>query len=54
MPRQGVRAALLSARRAVTEGHTAAAGRLTTDVAALFASADAAEGVRRPARFDGR
>lgn len=55
----GVRATLLSARRAVTEGHTAAAARLTKDVATLFATDDAAEGVRsfverRPARFQGR
>lgn len=55
----GVRATLLSARRAVTEGHGAAVSSLTADVPSLFASADAAEGVqsfieRRPARFQGR
>jgi enoyl-CoA hydratase len=55
----GVRATLASAHRAVTEGHQAAAHRLTTDVATLFTSEDAAEGVqsfveRRPARFQGR
>lgn len=55
----GVRATLASARRAVTEGQQAAADRLVPDVAALFRSEDAAEGVRafverRPARFTGR
>jgi enoyl-CoA hydratase len=55
----GVRATLASARRAVTEGQQSAADRLVPDVAALFGSADAAEGVRsfverRPARFTGR
>lgn len=55
----GVRATLASARRALDDGPRAAAARLTTDVATLFTSQDAAEGVqsfveRRPARFQGR
>ncbi|GAA5215846.1 crotonase/enoyl-CoA hydratase family protein [Streptomyces thinghirensis] len=55
----GVRATLASARRAVLDGHQAAADRLVPDVQTLLASADAAEGVhsfidRRPARFQGR
>jgi len=54
-----VRATLVSARRAVTEGQRAATDRLVPDVAALFGSDDVAEGVRsfverRPARFTGR
>ncbi|QKV96471.1 crotonase/enoyl-CoA hydratase family protein [Streptomyces sp. NA02950] len=55
----GVRATLASARRARVDGHQAAADRLAKDVAALFHTADAAEGVasfieRRPADFQGR
>jgi enoyl-CoA hydratase/carnithine racemase len=55
----GVRTTLLSARRAIADGPGAAAERLTRDVADLFTSEDAAEGVRsfverRPARFQGR
>lgn len=55
----GVRATLASAHRAATDGHQAAAHRLAADVATLFTSEDAAEGVqsfveRRPARFQGR
>ena len=54
-----VRATLVSARRAVTDGPQAAADRLVPGVAELFGSEDAAEGVRsfverRPARFTGR
>lgn len=55
---RGVRTTLASAHRAVVEGQQAAADRLVSDVAALFTSEDAAEGVRsfverRPARFSG-
>ncbi|MBE1461930.1 crotonase/enoyl-CoA hydratase family protein [Kibdelosporangium phytohabitans] len=55
----GVRLTLASARRAVTEGHQAAADRLVPDLLPLFGSEDAAEGVRsfverRAARFVGR
>ncbi|GGM60645.1 enoyl-CoA hydratase [Longimycelium tulufanense] len=55
----GVRTTLASARRALVEGHQAAADRLVTDVSKLFVTADAAEGVqsfieRRPAVFQGR
>jgi enoyl-CoA hydratase len=55
----GVRATLLSARRALAEGPRAAAERLVDDVADLFKTEDAAEGVRsfverRPADFQGR
>ncbi|CAM3369201.1 enoyl-CoA hydratase [Mycobacterium intermedium] len=55
----GVRATLASAQRARSQGEVTAIERLRPDVAALFASADAAEGVqsfieRRPAKFSGR
>lgn len=55
----GVRATLASAQLARTHGAAAAVERLRPDVTALFASADAAEGVqsfieRRQARFSGR
>jgi enoyl-CoA hydratase/carnithine racemase len=55
----GVRATLASAQLARDQGDAAAIERLRSDVAALFASADAAEGVqsfieRRQARFQGR
>ncbi|OBI90401.1 crotonase/enoyl-CoA hydratase family protein [Mycobacterium sp. 1245805.9] len=55
----GVRATLASAHLARAEGEAAAVERLRPAVAALFASADAAEGVqsfieRRQARFSGR
>jgi enoyl-CoA hydratase/carnithine racemase len=55
----GVRATLASAHLAREHGEAAAIERLRPDVAALFASADAAEGVqsfieRRQARFQGR
>jgi enoyl-CoA hydratase/carnithine racemase len=55
----GVRATLASAHLARDQGDAAAIKRLRPDVAALFASADAAEGVqsfieRRQARFQGR
>jgi len=55
----GVRATLASARRAAAEGQQAAADRLVPEVAALFGSQDAAEGVRsfverRPAQFTGQ
>jgi enoyl-CoA hydratase len=54
-----VRATLASAHLAREQGDAAAIERLRPDVAALFASADAAEGVqsfieRRQARFQGR
>ena len=54
-----VRATLASAHLARDQGDAAAIKRLRPDVAALFASADAAEGVqsfieRRQARFQGR
>jgi enoyl-CoA hydratase len=55
----GVRTTLASAQLARNQGDAAAIERLRPDVAALFASADAAEGVqsfieRRQARFQGR
>jgi enoyl-CoA hydratase len=55
----GVRATLASAQLARDQGDAAAIERLRPDVAALFSSADAAEGVqsfieRRQARFQGR
>jgi enoyl-CoA hydratase len=55
----GVRATLASAQLARDQGDAAAIERLRPDVAALFATADAAEGVqsfieRRQARFQGR
>jgi enoyl-CoA hydratase/carnithine racemase len=55
----GVRATLVSAHLARQQGVAAAIERLRPDVAALFASEDAAEGVqsfieRRQARFQGR
>ena len=55
----GVRATLASAQLARSQGEAAAIERLRPDVAALFASEDAAEGVRsfverREARFSGR
>ena len=55
----GVRATLASAHLARGEGEAAAIERLRPDVQALFASADAAEGVqsfieRRQAKFQGR
>lgn len=53
------RATLASAQLARSQGEAAAIERLRPDVAALFASEDAAEGVRsfverREARFSGR
>lgn len=55
----GVQATLASAHLARSQGEAAAIERLRPDVAALFASEDAAEGVqsfieRRQARFGGR
>jgi enoyl-CoA hydratase len=55
----GVRATLASAQLARDQGEAAAIERLRPDVAALFATADAAEGVqsfieRRQAQFQGR
>lgn len=55
----GVRATLASAHLAREQGDAAAIERLRPDVAALFGTADAAEGVqsfveRRQARFEGR
>lgn len=55
----GVRATLASAHRARAQGDAAAVERLRPEVAALFGTADAAEGVqsfveRREARFQGR
>ncbi|KAA2262401.1 crotonase/enoyl-CoA hydratase family protein [Solihabitans fulvus] len=55
----GVRATLVSARRAVVEGERAAARQLVPDLLPLFRTADAQEGVRsfverRKAVFEGR
>jgi enoyl-CoA hydratase len=55
----GVRATLASAHQARDRGDVSAIERLRPDVTALFATADAAEGVqsfieRRQARFQGR
>ena len=55
----GVRTTLSSAQRALTEGHAAAASRLTDDLVALLRTDDGAEGMmsfieRRPANFTGR
>ncbi|GBE63700.1 enoyl-CoA hydratase [Mycobacterium sp. MFM001] len=55
----GVRATLASAHRARAHGDAAAIERLRPEVATLFGTADAAEGVqsfieRRQARFEGR
>lgn len=55
----GVQATLASAHLARERGEAAAIERLRPDIAALFASEDAAEGVqsfieRRQARFSGR
>jgi enoyl-CoA hydratase len=49
---------LASAQRALTEGHAAAAARLTPDMVALLQTEDGAEGMmsfveRRPANFTG-
>lgn len=55
----GVRTTLLSAQRALAEGHQAAASRFNQDMVALLQTEDGAEGMmsfieRRPARFTGR
>jgi enoyl-CoA hydratase/carnithine racemase len=55
----GVRATLLSAQRAISDGDAAAANRLTEDMVALLQTEDGAEGMmsfveRRPANFKGR
>lgn len=54
-----VRGALASAHRAIDEGHDAAVAHFTEDIASLFVSEDAQEGVRsfverRQAKFTGR
>jgi enoyl-CoA hydratase len=54
----GVRTTLASAQRALTEGHAAAAARLTPDMVALLQTEDGAEGMmsfveRRAANFTG-
>jgi enoyl-CoA hydratase len=54
-----VRGALASAHRAIDEGHDAAVAHYPADIAALFASEDAQEGLksfieRRDAKFTGR
>ena len=59
VPAEAVRATLASAHLAREQGDAAAIERLRPDVAALFATADAAEGVqsfieRRQAQFHGR
>jgi enoyl-CoA hydratase/carnithine racemase len=55
----GVRTTVLSAQRALAEGHQAAASRFNQDMVALLRTEDGAEGMRsfierRPARFSGR
>jgi enoyl-CoA hydratase len=55
----GVRTTLVSAQRALTEGHEAAAARLTDDMVALLRTEDGAEGMmsfieRRDAAFTGQ
>ena len=55
----GVRTTLLSAQRALAEGHQAAASRFNQDMVALLQTEDGTEGMmsfveRRPARFTGR
>ncbi len=55
----GVRATLESAQRALADGDSAAAARLTPDMVGLLQSADGTEGMmsfieRRPAKFVGR
>ena len=55
----GVRTTLLSAQRALAEGHQAAASRFNQDMVDLLQTEDGTEGMmsfveRRPARFTGR